>query len=231
MRSEWVPLSAGALVIGVMSLVLGQMLNPSGADSSPSAQMLVAAENPGRWLAMSILFFGAAGTMVLGMPAVMTLFQERRGRGVGLAGVALFSIGCVGIGGLSALMLMFRALAIETLEAESAVASQEISLVTASLQEPGLQIMLGVWVYGFLAGVLLIALGLFRGRRVGGWVPGLLTAFLVLQLLEPFVEHSTASRVISALGLVLLAGGFTGIATNAASPRPDDPVTHTLVPR
>ena len=108
MRSEWLPASAAALVTGVMALILGQMLNPGGSESSPTAQLLVAAEYPGRWLAMSVLFFGGAAALVLGMPAVMSLFQEPRGRGLGMTGVAVFTIGCVGVGGLAALMLMFR---------------------------------------------------------------------------------------------------------------------------
>ncbi len=228
MRPEWVPVSAAALVTGVMALVLGQMLNPGGSDSSPTAQMLVAAEYPGRWLAMSILFFGAAASMVLGMPAVMTLFQEPRGRGLGITGVAVFTVGCVGIGGLAALMLMFRALALQTLRSDQVV-TREISLVTESLKEPGLSISLSVWVYGFMLGVLLIAVALLRGRRVPGWVPSLLLAFLGMQVVVPFLADGTPARIASALALVLLAGGFTGVATNAASPRGTVRVTQTLV--
>jgi hypothetical protein len=114
MRSEWLPVSAAALVTGVMALILGQMLNPGGSNSSPAAQVLVAAEYPGRWLTMSVLFFGGAAALVIGMPAVLSLLQGTRGRTVGLTGVIVFTIGCVGVGGLSALMLMFRALALQT---------------------------------------------------------------------------------------------------------------------
>lgn len=228
MRSEWVPVSAAALVVGVMALVLGQMLNPGGSDSSPTAQMVVAAEYPGRWLAMSILYFSGAAALVLGMPSVMTLFEERRGRGLGMTGIAVFTVGCVGVGGLSALMLMFRALAVETLKAEQ-VAAREINLVTASLEEPALVITLSVWVYGFVLGVLLIALALFRTRAVAAWVPGLLAAFVAVQVVLPVLGDGTTSRVAAAVGLILLAGGFTGMATNAASARSTVPVTHSLV--
>jgi hypothetical protein len=211
-----------------MALVLGQMLNPGGSESSPAGQMLVAAEFPGRWLAMSVLYFSGAALLILGMPAVMTLFQERRGRGLGITGVTVFTFGCVGVGGLASLMLMFRALALEFVSAQT-LADEEISLVTASLDDPGLAISLNVWVYGFLAGVLLMALGLFRARAVPAWVPWLLVAFLAMQVVMPFLGHGTPSRIASAVGLILLAGGFTGIATNAASPRSAVPVTHSLV--
>jgi hypothetical protein len=209
-----------------MALILGQMLNPGGSESSPAAQMLVAAEYPGRWLAMSVLFFGGASALVLGMPAVMSLFQEPRGRGLGMTGVAVFTVGCVGVGGLAALMLMFRALALETLTPEPL--GRDIALVTNSLDEPGLAISLSVWVYGFMAGVLLIALGLFRGKRTPAWVPGLLMGFLAMQIVIPILGEGTDARIASAVGLILLAGGFTGIATTATSERVNAPVTHSL---
>jgi len=228
MRSEWVPLSAAALVTGVMALVLGQMLNPGGSETRPADQLILAAEHAGRWLAMSLLFFGGASALILGLPAVMTLFTERRGRGLGMVGVAVFAVGCVGIGGLAALMLMFRALAIQS-EKTEAVVTSEIHLVTAALDEPALMVSLSVWVYAFIAGVGLIAVALFRTRRTARWVPWLLIAFLATQVLMPFIGGGTIARVVSGGALVLLAAGFTGIATQATSPRSHVPVTHTLV--
>lgn len=227
MRAEWVPLSAGALVTGVMALVLGQMLNPGGSDSSPAGQMLVAAEHPGRWLAMAILFFFGAASLILGMPALMTLFHDRRGRGVGMLGVAVFTVGCVGVGALAGLMLMFRALALETLRADRVVVG-EINLVTASLDDRGLVVSLAVWVYGFMAGVLLIGLGLFRSRRTPLWVPAMFAAFLAMQVVTPLLGEGAAARVGSALGLVLLAAGFTGVATTAAASRGDGSLVRSV---
>lgn len=228
MRSEWVPLSAAVLVTGVMALVLGQMLNPAGAGVSPAERMVVAADSPGRWLAMSVLYFGGAAGLVLGMPAVMSLFHERRGRGVGTTGIVIFTVSCVGVGGIAAVMLMFRALALQVMASERLVA-EEIGLVTGALEEPGLATTLDAWRYGFLLGVLLIAIGLFRGRRIGSWIPSLLAAFLVLQLARPLLGDGTPARLAAAVGLLLLAGGFTGMATNAASPRSTVPVTHRVV--
>lgn len=226
MRSEWIPVSAAALVTGVMALVLAQMLNPGGSDASPAGQMLVAVEYPGRWLAMAVLFFGGASALILGMPATMTLFRGRRGRTVGMVGVAVFTIGCVGVGALAGLMLMFRALALETLS--GSVVPGEIALVTSSLKETALVVSLGIWVYGFLLGVLLIAIGLLRAQATARWVPMLLVAFLVVQMVTGLLD-GTASRVGSALGLILLAAGFTGVAIAAASPHNDGSLKHSLV--
>jgi len=214
-------------VTGVMALVLAQMLNPGGSESSPTEQVLIAAEYPGRWLAMSILYFGGASALVLGTPAVMTLFQERRGRGLGILGVGVFVVGCVGVGGLAALMLMFRALALQS--TAGAVSTPEIRLVTQALENPGLTISLGIWVYGFIVGIAIIAVGLLRSRQVPAWVPGLLFAFVAMQFVMPFLGEGAAARIASAGGLILLAAGFTGIATNATSARMTVPVTHSLV--
>jgi hypothetical protein len=227
MRQEWVPVSAAALVTGVMALVLGQMLNPGGSESSPAAQLLVAAEYPGRWLAMSIMYFGGAAAMVLGMPAVTMLFQERRGRGLGMTGIATFVVGCVGVGGLAAMMLMFRALAIEILSTSAPNAS-EIALIREALRQPGLLVPLYIWVYGFIGGVLLIMLGLFRSKRVPTWVPGLLAGFLAMQIVVPLLGEGVDARIASSVGLILLAGGFTGIATNVTTPRTHE-LTHSTL--
>lgn len=213
MRSEWVPFSAGALVTGVMALVLAQMLNPAGSDQSPTAQLVVAADSDGRWLAMSLLYFAASAAMILGMPSVLTLFTGR-GRALGLLGVIVFSVGCLGVAGLSALMLMFRALAIEA--ATRPDNDVLVEFVGDSLTNLGLQVSLAVWVYGFLVGVLLIALGLFRARLTPVWVPMLLLAFLGMQVvLQAFDD---AGKVLAAIGLLLLAAGFTGIATHVTAP-------------
>lgn len=221
------PVSAASLVTGAMALVLGQMLNPGGSESSPAGQLLVAAEYPGRWLAMSVLFFGGAVALILGLPAVLTLFRGRRGRALGLVGMCVFTMGCVGVGGLASLMLLFRAIALESIRAEE-VPVRELAFLTGSLQEQALVISLGVWVYGFLAGVLLIALALLRARAVRFWVPGLLLAFLALQVVMPFLGDGTVGRVVSAVALLLLAAGLTGVATAAAATRVTGPVTHTL---
>jgi hypothetical protein len=45
----------------------------------------------------------------------------------------------------------------------------------------------------------------------------------------PMLGEGTDARIASAVGLILLAGGFTGIATNATNPRTTTtPLTHTL---
>lgn len=228
MRSEWVPVSAAALVTGVMALVLGQTLNPSGSETSPAAQMVIAAESPGRWVAMSVLFFLGAAAIVLGIPAILTLFDRTRGGRIGTWGAAVLTVGCVGVGGLSALMLMFQSIALEVLKSRTDH-TPATRMVAAAMRDPALLVTLNVWIYGFLVGVLLITIGLFASKRVPRWVPSLLVAFLAVQAALPLFGAGMDARIASSIGLVLLASGFTGIATNAAGVRAERPLTHRWV--
>ena len=206
MRSQWVPISASALIVGAMSLVLGQMLNPSGSIQSPATVLEIAGDSSARWMAMSVLFFAAAVGLVLGLPCVLSLFTGR-GRVLGMVGVGIFSVGAISLAGFSALMLTFRALAVNQ--------AVELNLVDDVVADGGLSVMLNVWAFSFLGGVAVIAVALFRSRRTPVWVPGLLAAFLVLQ----FVPLSDG-RVVSAIGLLAFAAGLTGIATSATSSAP-----------
>ena len=202
-RSEWIPLSAAALVTGAMALVLGSVLDPTSPSSGPAATLQVAAENSGRWLAMSVLFFCSAVGLILGMPALLSLFTVRARR-LGLLAVAVFSLGAIGITGFSALMLVARALALK----EAIVPN----LLDEVLEDSGLRVMLTVWMIGFSGGILLIAIALLRARSTPRWVPGL----LLLSLTLSFVPGT--GRVGEAVAMLALAAGFTGIATAATSP-------------
>ena len=60
MRNDWVPLSASALVIGVMSLVFGSLLNPADSGSTPADMLRVVNEDGSRWLAMAVMYVFAS---------------------------------------------------------------------------------------------------------------------------------------------------------------------------
>src|SRR4051794_28717317 len=109
MRSDWVPLSASALVIGAMSLVLGALLNPADPGASSSDMLQVVNDDSARWMAMSVMFLLASLSLTLGLPAVLTLFP-RRGRKTGITALAVFSIGTIGTCGYALLLVFFRAL-------------------------------------------------------------------------------------------------------------------------
>ena len=214
MRSDWVPLSASALVTGVMALVLGTLLNPGTGAESGQQTLHVVSDNSGRWLAMAVLFFGASVALTLGLPAVLTLFT-RRGHALGMIGVAVFAVGAIGVSGYAMLLVFFRALVLK-----GAVEGANLDEVVS---DNGLSIFLFGWIAAFYVGLLLVALALLRARRTPVWVPGLI---LLVVAMMPFGD--ALGRVGQALQMLALAVAFTGIAIEATSPESRDQLARDL---
>jgi hypothetical protein len=203
MRSDWVPLSASALVIGVMAMVFGSLLNPSEAGASTAETLRVVDEDSARWLAMAVMYFFASVSLTLGLPSVLTLFS-RKGRKLGLTALAIFSIGAIGTCGYAMLLVFFRAMV-----KEGAVKSEAFGHVT---EDKGLTFFLQGWVGCFYGGVVLLAVALLVARTVPRWVPALLVAFVVMQPITPHL-----GRVGMAVQILALAVAFTGIAMAAVT--------------
>ena len=203
MRSDWVPLSASALVIGAMALVFGSLLNPADAGASSAETLRVVNEDSARWVAMSVMFVLGSLGLTLGLPSVLTLF-ERRGRRLGLTALAVFAVGTIGTSGYAMLMVFFRAIVVSG--ALRAGALEEVT------REPGLVVFLNGWIIGFYGGIALLAIALYVARAVPRWVPALLVVFVGLL---PFVAQ--LGRVGSAVQVMSLAVAFTGIAMAAVT--------------
>jgi len=203
MRFDWVPWSASALVIGVMSLVFGSLLNPAPPGASTAETLAVVNQDSGRYLAMAVMFFFASVALTFGLPAILSVF-DRKGRKLGLVGVGVFTIGTVGTCGYAMLMVFFRALVVG-----GAIGPSDLARV---VDDTGLKIFLFGWVAGFYGGVLLIAVALFVARSLPRWVPVLLVVFVALL---PF--SSRLGRVGMAVQVLALAVAFTGIAIAAVS--------------
>jgi hypothetical protein len=203
MRADWVPLSASALVIGAMALVLGTLLNPSEAGQSTAATLRVVEESGGRWLGMAVMYFLGSVALTLGLPSVLTLFT-RRGYAVGMAGAAVFLVGAIGTCGYAMLMVFFRAMVMA-----GAIKGQSLSEVT---DDTVLAVFLNIWIFGFYGGILLLAVALFVAGRTPRWVPTLMVAFVVVL---PLSAH--LGRVGTAVQVMALAVAFTGVAMAAVS--------------
>jgi hypothetical protein len=203
MRTDWVPFSASALVIGAMSMVLGAVLNPIAGEGRGAAVLRAAGQSETRWLGMSVMYFLASIFLTLGLPALLSLFV-RRGRGLGVVSVGVFAVGTIGLSGFAMLMVFLRTLV-----------SQGV-LTTGNLDnlgdDVGLALFLYGWIAGFYLGVLLIGIALFRSRKTAVWVPALLVLFVAA-----LPVSSQLGRVGSALQVLALAVAFTGIAVAAVS--------------
>lgn len=201
MRHDWVPASAAALVAGVAMLALGALLLPDTGGQVSGEVFSVIRRNDGRWLGVSVLFFGAAVAMIIGLPAVLTLF-DRRGALLGLVGVGVFTIGCLGIAGYAMLLVFFRSLVLS-----NALRPRAFEEVTG---EPALAGFLATWIIAFYLGELLIALALLRARATPRWVP-LVMIVHVLSLGASEALPDTDLRWT----IALLAIGFAGVAIAA----------------
>ncbi len=196
-RQDLLPLSASALVVGVMCLLLGVALNP-GEGGTAQETVRIVQEDGGRWLAMSVMYFLASVAMVLGLPAIVSLF-DRRGRRLGTLATAIFAVGVIGTTGFAMLMVFFRALV------QSGGVRQR-SLEGAA-HDLGLSIFLYGWITGFYVGVLLLGVALLLSRTTPRWVPVLLLLFVAA-----FPFGSMIGRVGQVVQVLLLAVAFTGMA-------------------
>ena len=203
MRSDWIPLSASALVIGVMALVFGSLLNPVDAEASSADTMRIVTQEGGRWLGMAVMYFGSSVALTLGLPSVLSLFTTR-GRRTGLLAVGVFSIGVIGTAGYAMLLVFFHALV-----KQGAVEDAKLEDVTADI---GLSIFLSSWIAGFYLGLLLLAVALFIAKRTPVWVPILLLVFVAM---FPFsAQIGKVGQVVQVMGLAV---AFTGIAIAAVN--------------
>ena len=204
MRSDWIPLSASALVVGAMAMVFGALLNPqSGGDQSAAETLRVVMEDGGRWLGMSVMYFFASVAMTLGLPSLLSLFTDK-GRRTGFVAVGVFSIGVIGLAGFAMLLVFFKALA-----GADAIDDGRIDAVSDDL---GLSVFINGWIISFYAGLLLVALALFLSKKTPPWVPGLLVIFVVL---FPFAGQ--IGRVGQVMQVMALAVAFTGVAIAAVN--------------
>jgi hypothetical protein len=202
-----VPYSAAALVVGATALSVGAILVPQvGVLSSPLAALEV---RPAGWLAVSGLYAVASIALILGLPAVLSIFDERGARAA-LVAAGFVVVGCFGTAAFAVLLVVYRALALG-------------DLVDGGLRglagDTGLSVILYAWVLGFAVGELVLAYALLQERQVPRWVPGLLVLHVALTPLAPVLPDLAVALVAL---LVTIAFAALGIVAHqrTALPRP-----------
>ena len=198
MRIDWVPYSASALVVGAAALSVGAIVVPQAG--LPSSPLRIVEEQPASSLVVSGLYLLASVSLILGLPAVLSIF-DLRGARAALMGAALFVVGCTGTAAYAVLLAVYRALSTGDL----AVGLQDLA------RDPGLSVILYGWVLTFALGELLLALALVQAQRVQRWVPWLLVLHAGLSPLAPLLPAPVA--VVVAL-LVTIAFAALGIVAN-----------------
>ena len=199
MRIDWVPYSASALVVGASALSVGAIVVPrAGIPSSP---LWIVEEQPSSWLVVSGLYLLASVGLILGLPAVLSIF-DLRGARAALLGSALFVVGCTGTVAYAVLLAVYRALSSGDL---FSVGLQDLA------GDRGLSVILYGWVLAFALGELMLALALVQARRAPRWVPGLLVLHVGLSPLTPLLPGPVAAVVAL---LVTIAFAAIGIVAN-----------------
>lgn len=163
--SDWLPVSAASLVTGAMALLLATVLTQNGAD--PAETFMLVQEQSGRWLGGAVMFFLASVGLILGLPSIVVLVQQR-GRRTALAACVVLAVAYLGTAGYAALLIFFRAL---VLTDGVTVADTE-----AVNSEIGLLGFLVAWIGAFYVGELLLAIALLRAGPLvcPRWIPVLL---------------------------------------------------------
>jgi hypothetical protein len=197
-RIDWVPYSASALVVGAAALSVGAIVVPQAG--LPSSPLRIVEEQPASSLVVSGLYLFASVSLILGLPAMLSIF-DLRGARAALMGATLFVVGCTGTAAYAVLLAVYRALSTGDL----AVGLQDLA------RDPGLAVILYGWVLTFALGELLLALALVQSRRVQRWVPWLLVLHAGLSPLAPLLPAPVAVAVAL---LVTIAFAALGIVAN-----------------
>lgn len=223
MNTNWVPVSASALVIGALSLWLGSLLLPPTDDARAVLDLVDRLD--GEWLAIAMLFFLAGVGILLGLPAILVLFVPRV-RWLGLTALAVWVVGASGTTGYAMLLVFLRSLVQGDAIVDNAFA--------AAVSEPGLWGFLIAWIGAFYLGELLLALTLLRAGTTPRWVPLLLLAHVGClpvsgRLPEWARDGTTLMLVVALVGIAVAANGslraptlteIEGVRTRRLAARP-----------
>ncbi len=195
----WVPLALAWAIIW-----------PTNPEDTGAAFTSAAAHN-GAWQLAASLMAVCFAVAVPALVATLALVDGRRGRRLATTGALLAAAGFVADSMAGMFSLMMAVLAGEPdranmLDAWNTFGSRPASLVTVVF------ILLGH------LGLILLALGLWRARLTGWWVPLVIFAGMVVETVVPSGHHGSVATA------VLIGAGFVGIFRALWSPAPA-PVT------
>jgi hypothetical protein len=187
------------MALAPLLLLVGMVIHPETGTEAAS-MVAAAAEDPDAWYAAHLIVLMA---LVLAVPAVlglMHMLREREvalghvGGGLGLLGILAF-VGIVAIDGFAGW------------QAGSGDRSEMVALFDRMYDSAGVVIPFYVMSFGFAAGILCLALGLYRARAVQSWTAVVIALGAVLLA----VAFPTAGELLAIAGAALLFVGLGSV--------------------
>lgn len=200
MRSEWLALSASALVIGATALFFGAHLTPRPTGDGHIIRL--ASAEPALWATSALVLFVAALGMLFGISCVGPLVRRRGFR------TAILAMGCIAfasvvLAGFSMQLVLLRGLSLEGEVGADALA--------AAMHDPMQQLLLRSGFVTFYVGELLVAWALWRAATTPRWVPLAFVAHVVGVLASLRLDVTVLADAVA----LLMVAGFAGVAVSA----------------
>lgn len=200
MRTEWLALSASALVIGATALFFGAHLTPR--PTGDGSILRLASAEPDLWTTAAVVLFVAAVGMLFGVSCMAPLVR-RRGFAVGITAMGFIAFASVVLAGFSMQLVLMRGLSLE-----GGVGADTLA---AAMDDPLQQLLLTSGFAAFYLGELLVAWALWVAATTPRWVPLAFVAHLLVVLAGVRFDVPGATDTAA----LLMVAGFAGVAVSA----------------
>lgn len=200
MRTEWLALSAAALVVGATALFFGSHLTPRPVGDGHVARLVAA--DPDLWVTSAVVLLVAAFGMLFGISCVGALVRGR-GFGVGVVAMGCIALAAVVLAGFSMQLVLLRGLTLS--------GAVETAALGDALRDPLQQVLLKGGFGAFYVGEVLLAWALWIAGTTPRWVPALFVVHVVAMLLVTLLDLS----LLDDGPAILMVAGFAGVAIYA----------------
>lgn len=200
MRTEWLALSASALVIGATALFFGAHLTPR--PTGDGSILRLASAEPDLWTTSALVLFVAAVGMLFGISSMAPLVR-RRGFALGISAMGCIAFASVVLAGFSMQLVLLRGLSLE--------AGVGADTLAAAMEDPLQQLLLRSGFAAFYLGELLAAWALWLAATTPRWVP----LVFVVHLLAVLVGVRLDVPGLTDAAALLMVAGFAGLAVSA----------------
>lgn len=215
-RLTAIALGAGGVLYGVANAFYWVMFPDDVSESA--GNVTVAAGNLGAWRAETVLFALAHLLLLLATVGLAAVLGGRKPVAATVGGAAALLGLYFSTVHLWQYNAFFGALAGAGVDAEAA------RPVTNAIDgDPFVMASFAVWLLGWLIGLLVLAFGAWRAGLVALWVPLVLTAGQVLDMVTEGVPLKVAVSV-------LMVAGFVGLALGIDRRRPADTPAEPATP-